>query len=340
MMLVIFCCLLFLIMIVYPFWPGYKEMKRGQDNDNLYIKKDYVKDPRYFGLSFRNLLEPFLGQIRELSAGQTLEIDLSKKELIILGQADKPQAFVEDRITIFSEDIILPPKSTSSKEIYAFKKLEAGEMCELRAVAIDSDGYLHQGVKIIRWIDTKGCLVVESNCDLGISASSETKLVLKGNNCIFKRLFAPSIEIGGTEEFVKDYDSSELQKYPEYNDVDYDIEKIRENSVFINNIVTHKKFVVHNSATIIGSVKAYKNMCLEENVKIWGNVFCERDLVIGNCCRITGTVFVQGCLKVGNNVVLGEKGKIKSVIVRKNIVFGRGIVIHGFVLTGGVGKTI
>lgn len=58
-------------------------------------------------------------------------------------------------------------------------------------------------------------------------------------------------------------------------------------------------------------------MCLEENVKIWGNVFCERDLVIGNCCRITGTVFVQGCLKVGNNVVLGEKGKIKSVIVRK-----------------------
>ena len=125
-----------------------------------------------------------------------------------------------------------------------------------------------------------------------------------------------------------------------YNDVDYDIEKIRENSVFINNIVTHKKFVVHNSATIIGSVKAYKNMCLEENVKIWGNVFCERDLVIGNCCRITGTVFVQGCLKVGNNVVLGEKGKIKSVIVRKNIVFGRGIVIHGFVLTEGVGKTI
>ena len=124
------------------------------------------------------------------------------------------------------------------------------------------------------------------------------------------------------------------------NDVDYDIEKIRENSVFINNIVTHKKFVVHNSATIIGSVKAYKNMCLEENVKIWGNVFCERDLVIGNCCRITGTVFVQGCLKVGNNVVLGEKGKIKSVIVRKNIVFGRGIVIHGFVLTEGVGKTI
>lgn len=87
MMLVIFCCLLFLIMIVYPFWPGYKEMKRGQDNDNLYIKKDYVKDPRYFGLSFRNLLEPFFGQIRELSAGQTLEIDLSKKELIILGQA-------------------------------------------------------------------------------------------------------------------------------------------------------------------------------------------------------------------------------------------------------------
>ena len=130
-------------------------------------------------------------------------------------------------------------------------------MCELRAVAIDSDGYLHQGVKIIRWIDTKGCLVVESNCDLGISASSETKLVLKGNNCIFKRLFAPSIEIGGTEEFVKDYDSSELQKYPEYNDVDYDIEKIGKIQ-FLLIILLHIKIRVHNSATIIGSVKAYK----------------------------------------------------------------------------------
>ena len=49
---------------------------------------------------------------------------------------------------------------------------------------------------------------------------------------------------------------------------------------------------------------------------------------------------MQGCLKVGNNVVFGEKGKIKSVIVRKNIAFGTGIVIHGFVLTEGVGKTI
>lgn len=340
MILVIFCCLLFLIMIIYPFWPGYKELKRGQDNDNLYIKKDYVKDPRYFGLSFRNLLEPFLGQISELSAGQTLEIDLSKKELIILGQIEKQQAFAEDKITIFPEDTILLPKSTFLKEVYALKKLEAGEMCELRAVAIDDDGYLHQGVKIIRWIDTQGSLVVENDCDLGISASSETKLMLKGKNCIFKRLFAPIIEIGLAEEFVNDYGSIELQKYPEYNDVDYDIEKIKENSVFVKNIVTHKKFVVHSSATIIGSVKAYKDMCLEENAKIFGNVFCERDLVIGNGCRITGTVFVQGCLKVGNNVVLGEKGKIKSVIVRKNIVFGTGIVIHGFVLTEGVGKTI
>ena len=132
---------------------------------------------------------------------------------------------------------------------------------------------------------TKGCLVVESNCDLGISASSETKLVLKGNNCIFKRLFAPSIEIGGTEEFVKDYDSSELQKYPEYNDVDYDIEKIRENSVFINNIVTHKKLRRPQFSNDYWKCKRHiKIMCLVRECKNLGvTVFCRKgSLVIGN----------------------------------------------------------
>ena len=64
----------------------------------------------------------FLGQIRELSAGQTLEIDLSKKELIILGQADKTgNAFVEDRITIFLKISFYRLNRHLQKKFNAFK---------------------------------------------------------------------------------------------------------------------------------------------------------------------------------------------------------------------------
>ena len=66
--------------VVCDYIAGMTDNYATQQFKDIYVPKSWKggKDPRYFGLSFRNLLEPFLGQIRELSAGQTLEIDLSK----------------------------------------------------------------------------------------------------------------------------------------------------------------------------------------------------------------------------------------------------------------------
>lgn len=340
MILVILCCLLFIAMTVYPFWPGYKELKKGEDNENLYIKRDYIRDPRYFGLSFRKLLTPFLPEARRLPVGVTLAIDLSKKEALTVGPVAAVQAIVEERMTLFPQAAVLPPQSQFAKEIYALSDLAIGSDSTVRAVAGNADCRLATGTEIIRWLDVEGNLLVAADCNLGLSASSRQKIVLGGKNCLFKRLFAPIIEIGTANALKTDFTFAGMQQYPAYSDVVYDIKKIKEAAVFNKNIVTHKKMVVRQDTVVLGNIKAYKELLLEENVKIIGNIFCEGDLIIQNSCRITGTVFVQGNLKVSNNVSFGEKGKIKSVIVRKDVTLGSGVVLHGFVLTEGVGKTV
>ena len=335
---VILCAVLFVLMIVYPFWPGYKELKEGQDNENLYIKKEYVKDPRYFGKSFRGLLDTFLVQVQKLSTGEVLEIDLSKKELLVVGETKKEQNYIEERLTIFLENAVLPANAKHLKEIYALKNLTVGALSRVRAIACNGDCHLHEETEVIRWVDAEGELVIDDDCNLGISASSKLKLSLRGKLCVFKRLFAPIIEIGKSSD--NNFNDFEPSKYPEYDDVEYEIEEISEQVDFINNIVTHKALTINRSAVVVGNIKGYKEIFLSEDVKIFGNIFCEGDLIIQNGCNITGTVFVQGCLKVCNDVTFGENGKLKSVIVRKNILFGNGVVIHGFVLTEGVGKTV
>lgn len=340
MIVVVLCCLLFIAMIIYPFWPGYKELKKGDDNDNLYIKKDYVKDPRYFGRSFRNLLDPFLTQIKKSNIRETVEIVLSKKEFITLGKIEDGKMFIEDRLIVFSENSVLPAGSRCMKEVYALQNINVREKCKLRAVACNESCYVDKDTEVIRWIDAKGILTISDNCNLGISASSTTKLAIKGKNCIFKRLFAPVIEIGFFEKYNSSIIDFEYNVYPVYRDVVYELEKIEEQSIITNNIVTHKKLILCRNSIVVGSIKSYKNMCLKTKSRIFGNVFCEGDLVIQDECLITGTVFVQGNLSVGNGVILGEKGKIKSVIVRKNISLGNGVLIHGFVLTEGVGKIV
>jgi len=53
--------------------------------------------------------------------------------------------------------------------------------------------------------------------------------------------------------------------------------------------------------------------------------------------KITGTVFTHGSITIEENVTIGVKGKIKTVIARKGITLKNGFVIYGYVMTEGTG---
>ena len=56
LMMISIVFVLFIMLFFLPFLPGIAELVRKEDADPLYIAMDYIKDPRYFGKSFKELL--------------------------------------------------------------------------------------------------------------------------------------------------------------------------------------------------------------------------------------------------------------------------------------------
>ncbi|MBX0312681.1 MAG: polymer-forming cytoskeletal protein [Sulfurihydrogenibium sp.] len=70
-----------------------------------------------------------------------------------------------------------------------------------------------------------------------------------------------------------------------------------------------------------------------DNVKliINGNIFRDDDIEIEGNVWIKGNVFSQGIIVIRNGVIIGEEGKIKSLVARDEIFIGGAFKIYGYI---------
>ncbi|MCI4458148.1 MAG: polymer-forming cytoskeletal protein [Thermocrinis sp.] len=62
-----------------------------------------------------------------------------------------------------------------------------------------------------------------------------------------------------------------------------------------------------------------------------GNVFRDDDIEIEGNVWIKGNVFSQGIIVIENGVVIGEEGKVKSLVARDEIFIGGSFKIYGYI---------
>ncbi len=341
-MYIIIAIILFTCLFLLPFLPGIIELFRKEDAEPLFIAMEYIRNPRYFGKSFKRL-------IHRATAGFTLspgmrEVRLSKDETVELTHSLNVTADKEINHMLYVIGKFVSGNNVQfNKEVYVIEDAVIGTNNIIQAFAGDGNVKVEEGVRFRRWLDTEGDIVIDGKCDLGISASSSSKLCV-ARNCLFRRLFGMPIATGHNW-ITAIIDSIETTPFTESvhtrsSFIRRKDRDVKPETVFEDNVVFINDVKIGRGSLFKGSIKCYGKLILEDNIKIYGNVFTDGDIYIGSNARISGHVFSQMSIHISGQTVISCPEKIKSVIGKKSIDIEEGIIIYGYVATEGDGKTV
>ncbi len=238
------------------FIPIFLTLILGFRNNSLSIDMEYVKDPFYFGNSFRKKISDVIFSSTIINKN-LVKAKLSREELIVFGKINFINSVVYRNCVYvsFGENHIR--KGTYfEKEILSTGNLYIGEDSVLRAVASNADIFLGKGVHIVRWIDAQGSIQLGEDCILGISSASKKEIKL-AKGVRFTRMFGFPV-------------------CTNKNRIKNPSREIRENRY-------GKEVVIHadESLLIVGDIFADEKIELK-NVKVIGNIFCHGDVYLEN----------------------------------------------------------
>ena len=189
-------------MILLPFIPAIIELLFPEDKLPLKVNLSYLRNPRYFGLSFRKKLKTALSSYHKVRDGTEIIVKLSKEETVKFLNGNLKSPLNENAIIYFRDGARVPPGSTVTREVFSEGDLEVGRGSTIRAVACDGSCRLEEDVNINRWIDCEGEMDVNSRSRLGVMASTPEGMRLK-RGVKFTRLFGNPIETYNVKGDVK-----------------------------------------------------------------------------------------------------------------------------------------
>lgn len=330
---------LFVLLFILPFLPGIMELMRKEDADPLYIAMNYIKDPRYFGKSFKQLLNQATNNFT--SRPGIHEVQLSKKEkLEIAGSTNIPAAGQLNHLLCIHGNLVSGEKAQFNKEMYVTGNSSIGSGSTIHVLAADGDVIIGEDVRLKRWVDADGDMDIAARCNLGISASSGRKLRL-GPNCHFRRLYGAPVITGdnGTTTiggFVTLLPPIEPMP-PEMTFVRIKNRKIAPGTTMGKNVVFPQDVQIGHGSILRGDIKSYGKLILEDNVIIEGNIFADDDIIIGRGAKVSGHVFSQKTVHISSGTVISRPGSIKSIVGKKSVRIEQNVTIYGYVTTEGEG---
>lgn len=326
--------IIFIGMTAFPFLLALGIPKEEQGT--LVVRRNNRKDPYYFVRSFKEIMEKAL----ELGPEDGF-LQLSKPEQF--AYLDEVQGKVVDKLVIGRKDFVGKKTFVFEKEIYSKYSVVLAECTQARAVAAERLR-LKRHCQILRWCDGTTEVCIEPECDLGVSATSGSYLQVM-ENCTFQRLYGPQVDIvaevkgGQPARHVTDQEGTiEIPK--ECKTAERNVRMISEKSVIKGDIITKYPLCIKEGARIFGHIKSRKSIYVEKDVVIDGNVFADASVVLQEKCHVTGDVFSQQDVYVGPCCVIGQKGKIKSVVAKSNIILSEEVTMFGYIGCDNRGRTM
>lgn len=336
--LFILIVVIFGLMTVFPFLLSLGIPKEEQAT--LVVRSDNGRDPRYFVQSFKKMIKNTLDNGAENGV-----LSLSRPEPFFYAEVLPEKEEIIDRIVICKEDFWAKQNMIFDKEIYSERNVVLAKGTQARAVAAKKL-FLQEGNTIFRWSDGEEEMYAGRGCDLGISATSREYLQVM-ENCTFRRLYAPQVDILAQAENKK-----RERKNPEVDNrmgikteterelAEKDVKVIGKNRVINGNVITRYSLVIEEGAIIFGHVKSRKGILVKKGARIDGNMFANKKIVLGEDVYLAGNLFSQRDICVGPGCVIGQKGKIKSVIAKENILLCENVTVYGYVGCEEIGRTV
>lgn len=327
-MLEVFFLLFILLLLSLPFFPGWLELLNPRDNEPLYIDLNSSSDPRCQAMRLAHEMQsiaashhfvPGIYPTLEILNGQAI---LDKKRSHPL-YAPKKLALTCAASTVFGMEEIV---------------LEKGSHCD--AAVCEGPIYLKEKSSVKRMADGQ-VLYVDKECRLGELASAKEAIYLQPK-CLFKRLYAPKIvfvaHLNSSKEALPALSPIDIGRFGWYVNASKFI--IPAESQIHHNVYSEQDLRLRHNVSIEGSIQCQGKVYLSEGVVVKGNIFAKDAVVIGRGCTVLGNIFSQNSVTIDEGTAVGESGKIKSVIAKKEIKVHAGVTIYGYVMTEGQGYVV
>jgi cytoskeletal protein CcmA (bactofilin family) len=289
---------LFIILLFLPFIPSIIELFLKRDVKPISIDLERKKEPDYFGKSFINILATALKELKIQEVEKLnpvyLKLKLNKEEWIGFLNDEKLSENTMDTPVIFTKDTVFSQNHTFKRELVVFGNAVFKNTCLARSLYVKGDCVIEAPVRIARWVHVEGTLIIRSNADLGVS------------------VYAREIKIRGRTTFK----SVCAQKIDTLDEPLVDKRNMKSIVIVQGNIDTP------HSVTISGK---------ERSTFIDRDIFCDGDVQIEGDVWINGDVFSQKSITLKDGVVVGEEGKVKSVVARGEILIKGPFRIYGYI---------
>lgn len=343
--IIIVLAVIFVLMMAGPIAFAAVYYKRHQSTV-LHINQDRVRDPRYFGKFFANMVQSRLPEIEEDV------IHLSRDEIFFDADSAKEDDYREEFpwMVIAREQDFLPPEAAKyfRKEIYSGKNASIlHEGTKLRAAYSKQNMILGNGIQVVRWADAEETLAIYDNCDLGISVSAGELLSI-GYGCAFQRMYAPEIRIGQYPDSSLHPAAGKdpriyrlpIQVSKEKNMRYISKEMINEEGIVDNSVLSWRNLTIIEKIIVQGDVRSQKSVRLCDDAVVCGNIFAEGDILLGKNTAVLGNIFCQGSIVLEERATVGQQGRICSVIAREHITFHGENFVFGYVSSERGGRVL
>jgi len=316
-------------MMFAPLVMGYLTLDRKHDH-TLPIRQDNTKNPRYFSKAFKALVEAallkyegkgtvYLSKDENLCFAKDIPVNIEQFDSLVVAE----EAFHSNGIQYFS------------KEIYAKRGASIGPNCVVRAIASNAVLIFKEGCSVIRWADAEEGLYALRDCNLGVSASSAS-IIMLNLDCSFTRLFAHEIYV--CADFSKVKPLSSLSRLVTANkqttrntSTSVELESVSPDEVLDCSIVSKAGLSLYEGCTVLGDVKSNKGIRIQKGVSITGNVFAEGNVVIEEDAYIGGAIFTQESVFLGPRCEVGRYGVTKSIVARESVILCEGSTVYGYI---------
>jgi hypothetical protein len=329
------------LMFMLPLIPALVELRRKSDALPLSVVQQNAGEIRHFANSFRAYikgLEPIMQ--RCVDSGTTDAGTLPDgEEYVVLGRVDQPLVrSLEERdrvhpvLIVAGVDLVAPPGSTFSKDIYAGCQFEGGEKNNYRAILGERNVHLGEASRVLRWVHAVGEFTADLGCKLYGRISSDLLIRLHAD-CSFLRMNAPRIEIGDaarhTEAGPQDSSipsSPDSRKFTRLlHDGDFEVQA---GEIVSSNLVIRGNLHIHSGARVCGSVKSVKDMVIEDGVSVEGSLISSRKMRIGPHCAIHGPVIAERELAIAIGTRCGTL-EYPTTVSAPRIEVEEGVVVFG-----------
>lgn len=309
--------LVFAVLFALPLLAGLIELRRPRDAQPLGVDRHYVSDPRYFGASLREKLQPLLDNghgaahhERYLERGG---------EFARIDREIRVSAGVRVTEALLATELLECDAGARVRDLFGGSAVRIGPEVRAQTILSDGDVVLGDGCRIERWIHSRGAISIGRDCDLGRSVSSDAAVSLAGD-ARFHRIFGMPVAVRATA--APDLRAPKLGR-PKV---------VGEGEAVVGDLIVRGDLSIGARALVSGSIKVHGSLYVGQGAQIRGNVVVRRAAVLDDGVSVCGHVFCEGSLTLGRDVRIGSDAIHKSVYCGDRLALGDRSTVYGSIV--------